>query len=391
MATDPNMTEEQKRRQREALAGSFYSTYPRPAGLGRTSSASEVPVSRTPADVDAEQRAENQQILQRGQQAQRGADRTAARRAAGLTRIYRATDAQGNPVYSDQDLGPGAETRYYGAMGGRADAAFDPRTGRDVAFDVNTEEGQNRLLEAGTRQRGALGRIMADQQLVREGRDPSNPQGLEWSDTPRGRRVTTAQERADAQGGGRGLRRGQEGLSPSDQLAMLRLQEQINQNTQANTARQEGLDLQRRGLDRQELNDMRRAARENPQAFLREELGRIRGMEPAELDAFFRNTDQGRFLASTISDTLGEVYGQRGSNIIPGSGFFTDTPGNLGDLEEAPWWNISINPRDWGNQRYVTPQDRAQRGVTLGDLGLNANDEWLLEYFGRMNRQNERE
>jgi hypothetical protein len=292
-----------------------------------------------------------------------------------LTRIFRTTDANGNPVYSDQplaDTGRPVETQYRGAQGFRADADFNPTTGRDV---VHGDPG--RTVEGGRSQLRALGRQLADSQGVREGQDPTNPRGLEFTQTEGGPRVTTAEERALAAGSrGRGGAGG--GLSSSDQIALLRLQEQIGSNRATQTDRQ-------RGLARQEQADLRRFARDDPQAFLRENLGQLRGLSTEELDDYF-TTPEGRFTQSLIDDALSTTYQKEGAAFLGGP--FQDSPQGLGDLEEAPWY--SGTPLDlFRGQRYVTPGDRLQRGVTLDDLGLPPGDSWLLDYFARRNASQE--
>lgn len=365
MATDPyNLASDDiKRRMQQLQERGAIVEQPRPAGgLSRPTAATAPQPARPRA-----------QFSDDGPSVDSATDR----RAAGLTRVFKTRDARGNSVYTDQPV-RGGETRYYGATGMRADAEFDPRTGRDVAFDANTQPGRDRLFANADTQRRSLGRMIADADAVREGRDPSNPQGLQWEQTENGPRVTTAAERAAA-AKGRGA--GGSGMSIGDQVALLRLQNDIQRQGAEAEDRALGRQLQERGLQRQEASDMRKFARENPEAFLREELGRLRGASREELDAFFK-TDQGRFVQSALDDSLGRIYSDRAPAL--GGGMLADRPSNFGDLQEAPWWSGTISDL-FGGQRYVTPNDQFQRGVTLEDLGLAEGDGWLLDYFAQRN------
>lgn len=364
MATDPyNLATDDIRKRMEQLQ--------QRGALARSAPPPEIPEPTAPGEPASRARPRPQFM----DQTPASTDLASDRQRAGLTRIVRQTDANGNSVYTDAPAARGEE-RYYGALGNRADANFDPRTGRDVAVDLNTAAGQRQTFDNAQQQRRGLGRMLTDNQARAQGTDPANPRGLAWVQTPNGPRVMSAAER------------GGQGGDLSDRVALLRLQREIDRdrvtdarNATADERAAAQVDLSRRGLERQETADMRKFARENPEAFLREELGRLRGASPEELDAFFQ-TDQGRFVQSALDDSLGRTYADRAPAL--GGGMLADRPANFGDLQEAPWWSGTIGDL-FGGQRYVTPNDTFQRGVTLEDLGLAENDSWLLDYFARRN------
>ncbi len=275
-----------------------------------------------------------------------------ARGRSGLTRITKSVDANGNSVYSNVGPTPaGAEERWYGAMGNRADATFDNATGKDVAFDVNSEEGQRNLLVNGQRQKIGLGR-----QLVS---NAANDQGLEWERTPTGPRVTTAEQRALA-GRGRGAASAPD---MGDQIALLRLQSEIMGRGKDDKRADAALQLQERQFGRQEGQDLLKNLKEDPAGTIAAETAALFGASEDEKREFFKSK-RGRAIGAILTDKLRSGNQDRFGR---SSGLRKDA--NYGDLVDAPWYNQNKLP--WEDGKVVAGDEFNGAVFTPEALGMN--------------------
>lgn len=381
MATDPFRNDEERRRYEELMSYPNvprtelrgYSQTPAPAPARTAGSLARTPAPRTttPAPRPRAQFSDDGPSV----------DSATDRRAAGLTRVFKTRDARGNSVYTDQPI-RGGETRYYGATGMRADAEFDPRTGRDVAFDANTQPGRDRLFANADTQRRSLGRMLADADAVREGRDPSNPQGLQWEQTENGPRVTTAAERAAA-AKGRGA--GGSGMSIGDQVALLRLQRDINRDTATDTRNAQLDERAQRAQDETLRQNLLKNVREDPGTLINTRLGGLFGRDLsnpedlAALDEFF-NSEEGRVISNELTERFRRT--NREGNLAFGLGM-TSNP-TFADLRPSRAPGLS--------GRYVVEGDELF-GAQLApeDLGLSAESlDLLTRYYARRRAQNDR-
>ena len=384
MATDPFNREQERERRRVVgyIRGEpqFAGDFPAQSG-GLRRSAPVAAASASAADAAiAAQEEENRQILQRGRAAQQVADRGAQRQAAGLTRVVRTAPG----VYTDDPNATG-DVRYYGAMGQRADVGVPEGITRNTsvadynaaeraaAFDVNTEEGQNRLPGNARRQARGLGRVLADRQ--QQG-DP----GYQWEQTPTGPRVTTAAERAASGRGGSG------GASFGDQVALLRLQRDINRDQRAdaqaaltNKRADRQLNLQQQQFDAQELERIASGTAEQQNQWLNTQLGALTEASPAEQEAFFA-TPRGRTALSLFGQRLNQ-QAEQGSLHIGGLGRRTNI--NAGDLVEAPWYRTGFGL----SPGYVAQGDEFA-GALLSPQDLDLPPDILQMLMERYSRRN---
>lgn len=316
------------------------------------------------------------------------------RRRAGVTRIVRTAPG----VYTDDPYAEG-EVRYYGALGDRVDVPQMPsgvstnttpeqfyQAQRASAFDVTTPEGAWRAAGNAERQRRTLGRMLADQAAIAAGQDPSNPRGLEWVPDPTNPDRYTVLSREQREAADPALAaaraRGQSsGPDLGDLVSLMRLQ----MDAQNNAANQQ---LRERALQRMEAESLSRRFRDNPSAFVREELGSLRTAAPEERAAYF-SSPRGQFVRSLIDDQARRAYAR---NVRFMSGLFATPPESVADLQRPsrlaralPVMSPAIGllggatPLDAFRSRYVTARDPLQRGVSLEDMGLTPGDAWVLD------------
>lgn len=372
MATDPNLTDEQKRRQRElARQAVTQPPWARPQrnGLSRTYEVGQGFAEDAAAAASPPQNQRRPQV-QFIDPVAPSTNVAADRQRAGLTRIYKSRDAAGNSVYTDQayldargtpnEIPAGAEVRNYGAMGERIMAPDDAG-----------------IFQAAERQRGTLGRILADGKAIREGNDPSNPQDYQWVPDPITGR-NTVMSRAQREAADPKLAAARAAGAP-DALELAKFIEQQRANASAAADRQTGLERQQEALDLQEDARQREFARENPQAYFSEQIGALRQMDDAARDEFFQSR-AGQRLASELENLASTGYSQTPSGLI--SGAARGEPLNFGELERAPWYSQPL----FGPTGYTLPGDELQNPLTAEQLGINDRDlQWLIEYYGRRN------
>lgn len=327
------------------------------------------------------------------------------RRRAGVTRIVRTAPG----VYTDDPYAEG-EVRYYGALGDRVDVPQMPsgvttnttpeqfyQAQRASAFDVTAPEGAWRAAGNAERQRRTLGRMLADQAAIAAGQDPSNPRGLEWVPDPTNPDRYTVLSREQREAADPALAaaraRGQSsGPDLGDLVSLMRLQ----MDAQNNAANQQ---LRERALQRMEAESLSRRFRDNPSAFVREELGSLRTATPEERAAYF-SSPRGQFVRSLIDDQARRAY-TRNARFV--SGLFATPPESVAELQRPsrlaralPVMSPAIGllggatPLDAFRSRYVTARDPLQRGVSLADMGLTPGDAWVLDLLADLDINSER-
>ena len=286
------------------------------------------------------------------------------RRAAGLTRIYKSKDANGNSVYTDQGFldatgraaPEGAEQRYYGAQGERIEAT-DP-------WQIKT---------AADQQRRGLGRQLVDARAVTE-QDYQNV-----FDKRIGRNTVMSRAEREAMEPGLADARARTAAAAAaaqpdigDQIALLRLQmDQQNRTTDDTRAAQKQMyDLA--------FNDDGGLRPE----YVTAELGRLRGQGQEAYDEYF-GTPEGSFLRSALDDRLRTAYDEN-------TGLAGNTLRTPGQLRQSTYQNW--DPRNWfGPQRYVTDDDELQRGIAAEDVGLTDADlQAYIEYNRNLAARNAR-
>ena len=223
---------------------------------------------------------------------------------------------------------------------------------------------------------------LADADAVREGRDPSNPQGLQWEQTENGPRVTTAAERAAA-AKGRGA--GGSGMSIGDQVALLRLQRDINRDTATDTRNAQLDERAQRAQDETLRQNLLKNVREDPGTLINTRLGGLFGRDLsnpedlAALDEFF-NSEEGRVISNELTERFRRT--NREGNLAFGLGM-TSNP-TFADLRPSRAPGLS--------GRYVVEGDELF-GAQLApeDLGLSAESlDLLTRYYARRRAQNDR-
>jgi hypothetical protein len=392
MAIDPNLSDDQKRRLRRA------STFAA-SGAGATGgllpdARGDTPFTLQPEEgyrpTDRQRALARAGVLAAEAENARGAFVDAEERAIderqralhnrGARRLFRGVDAQGNTVYTDRPgdplmAGPGEE-RFYGADGWRLDEGL---TNPGRAADIQPGRGRAQALRRD--QTAFYDELDArnDQQLAAIGRR----QPWVEEQTARNRQAALAQQIEGMQRLGyspdaiaRATGQGQ-GLDMGDLIRLMAFQETRNQNRITNQRLGAAEQRQQQAEQRQQTADLRRFSREDPDAYVREELGIIRGLDREALDEFF-STDRGRLLQSVLDDRLAQAYTPEGAAAM-GLEFGLDSPAGLGDLVPQPWYTRRAS--DPLTRRYATPGDPLQQGVSLADLGLNSGDEWILEYM----------
>lgn len=394
MAIDPNLSDDQKRRLRRAATFAA-SGAGAPGGL-LPDVRGDTPFARRPEPEEGYRPTDRQRALARAgvlaaeAENARGAFVDAEERAIdarqralhdrGARRLFRGVDAQGNAVYTDTPgdplmAGPGEE-RFYGADGWRIDEGLtNPGRAADIVPGRGRAQGLRRAQTAFYDELDARN----DQQLEAIGRRRPwvEEQTARNRDFELASRVESMQRlgyspdaiaRATGQGQGMGI---------GDMIRLMQLQETRNQNQINNDRLAAAEDRQMQGEQRQQLADLRRFSRDDPDAYVREELGIIRGLDREALDEFF-STDRGRLLQSVLDDRLTQAYTLEGAAAL-GLELGLDAPTGLGDLVPQPWYTRRAS--DPLTRRYASPSDPFQQGVSLADLGLNPGDEWILEYF----------
>lgn len=315
-------------------------------------------------------------------------ERQSALHGRGTRRLFRGTDAQGNTVYTDKPgdplmAGPGEE-RFYGADGWRIDEGLtNPGRAADIA------PGRGRAQSLRREQTAFYDELDArnDQQLTAIGRR----QPWVEEQTARNKEALLAQQvegmqrlgyDADAIAKATGQGQGQ-GMDMGDMIRLMQLQETRNQNQTTNQRLSAAEQRQMQSEQRQQTADLRRFSREDKDAYVREELDIIRGQDREALDEFF-SSDRGRLLQSVLDDRLAQAYTTEGA-AAAGLELGLDTPAGLGDLVPQPWYTRRATQPF--TQRYASPSDQGQQGVSLEELGLNSGDEWILDYLnGRTTR-----
>lgn len=315
-------------------------------------------------------------------------ERQSALHGRGARRLFRGTDAQGNTVYTDRPgdplmAGPGEE-RFYGADGWRIDEGL---TSPGRAADV--QPGRGRAQSLRREQTAFYDELDArnDQQLTAIGRR----QPWVEEQTARNQQAALAQQIEgmqrlgyDADAIAKATGQGQQGgMDFGDMIRLMQFQETQNQNQINNRRLSTAENRQGEAERRQQTADLRRFSREDQDAYVREELGIIRGQDREALDEFFAS-DRGRLLQSVLDDRLNQAYNMEGAGAA-GLEIGIDRPEGLSDLVPQPWYTRRATQPF--TQRYASPSDQLQQGVSLEELGLNSGDEWILDYLnGRTTR-----
>lgn len=396
MATDPfndNETKGRLRRPVDATAAP-QGFYPMTPGAFNTPPLTPPPVQpRSQRDAEASRPQLRRPEVRLVEPTPPNFENAEERRRAGVTRIVRTAPG----VYTDDPYAEG-EVRYYGALGERVDVPQMPsgvtanttpeqfyQAQRASAFDVTTPEGAWRAAGNAERQRRTLGRMLADQAAIAAGQDPSNPRGLEWVPDPTNPDRYTVLSRAQREAIDPALAtaraRSQSGPDLGELIALMRLQ----MDAQNNAANQQ---LRERALQRMETESLSRRFRDNPSAFVREELGSLRTATPEERAAYF-SSPRGQFVRSLIDDQARRAYTR---NAGPVFGLFATPPESVADLRRPSRLERALpvmspvigllggaTPLDAFRSRYVTARDPLQRGVTLEDMGLTPGDAWVLD------------
>lgn len=385
MAYDPNLSEEQKRRQRElARATRTLPAWAQPeAGPPKRSAlARSYEVGQGFAQEPPPKPAAGPQVQLIEPQAPnpRNAD---DRRSAGLTRIVKSAPG----VYTDDPYAQGEE-RYYGALGQRADVGtptgITPNTSvadyneaeRQSAFDVNTPDGAWRLAGNAERQRRGLGRMLADGKAVREGKDPSNPQDYQWVPDPETGR-NTVMSRAQREAADPKLAAARAAGAP-DALEILKFQHQQATDAAAAADRQTGLTRQQQALDQTNDKTLREFAREDPEGYFREQISGLSQMSEDEREEFF-STPAGQRFAGELRNITADASGNQAQG--------------FGDLQEAPWYAPGFGRRLFtGDKAYLPGGNLMADVVETSETPLRDTDiEWLMEYFGNRGVKSERD
>lgn len=176
-----------------------------------------------------------------------------------------------------------------------------------------------------------------------------------------------------------------QGMDIGDMIRLMQLQETRNQNRINNARLAAAEERQMQAEQRQQLDDLVKRFRENPEATLREELAFIAPLQnnPDALDDYFLNNPRGQILERMLNDQMQSNYR---------TGLFSDMPQTLGDLQPRSFMGRLTSPLDPGppdpfRRSYGTPGDMgiggwfSSYGLYADELGLGPGDMWLLDYF----------
>lgn len=390
MAVDPNLPNDQKKRLHRADLPMYSGTGMAPVLYRRAPAPSppeeEYRPTERPRDLAAE--AENARAAFIAAEERAIAARQRALHDRGARRLFRGVDAQGNTVYTDTPgdplmVGPGEE-RFYGADGWRIDegltnpgraADIQPGRGRarglrraQTAFYDELDARNDRQLESIGRRRQQVEEQMARNQQFALAQQIEGMQRLGYS--------PDAIARATGQG---------QGMDIGDMIRLMQLQETRNQNRINNARLAAAEERQMQAEQRQQLDDLVKRFREDPDATLREELAFIAPLQnnPDALDDYFLNNPRGQILERMLNERMQSNY--RG-------GLFSDMPRSLGDLQPRSFMGRLTSPLDPGppnpfRRSYGTPGDMgiggwfSSYGLYEDELGLGPGDMWLLDYF----------